>query len=376
MGGAETLCGDLAVRCSQAGDQVDILTTTARDNRTWENYYSPGVESYDSDVTIRRFKVSERNLDVWIPLQVMISENRSLNLEEQVLWMEHSLVSLDLFEWIVKHPDAYDALIFAPYLLGTTFWGALLNPKRSILLPCLHDEPYAYQGIMTKLFTSVAGCIFNVVSEQRLCERLYGKVRGGVVGMGFSELPFTLPNERRHRRPYLLYLGRKETGKNADLLIDLFLWYISVSNNQELDLLIVGGGEYSDLHRDRHERVIDLPHVSEEEKNILCRDALLLVQPSTNESFSIVLMEAWRVGTPCLVNGSCAATYGHVDQSKGGLYFNDARDFYVAVEGMVRTPELRSELGNNGQQYVKNEYSWHKVMQRFNGVYESIMDHA
>ena len=372
MGGAESLCGELSARCVALGDKVDILTTCAQDNRTWENVYPQGAEQWRG-VTVRRFPVSERNLEVWVPLQIMISQHRSLSVDEQLEWMSHSVVSNQLFLWIQMHGLQYDALIFAPYLFGTTYWGSLIHPERSILLPCLHDEAYAYLEIMVNLFSKVRGCIFNASGEQRLCHRLYGRVPGGVVGMGFSDLSFPLRPQRVHERPYILYLGRKETGKNAHLLIDLFLWYLKASNNQELDLLIVGGGDYQDLHRPEHPRIRDISHVSEQEKNELCRDALVLAQPSTNESFSIVIMEAWRVGTPCLVHGASSVTREHVESSKGGLFFLDEIDFYAAIEALQTSPDLARQLGERGRDYVAKVYNWEAVMSRFDAVYEVIM---
>lgn len=372
MGGAESLCGELAARCAALGDTVEILTTCAQDNRTWENVYTAGTEQW-RNVTVRRFPVSERNLDIWVPLQIMISQHRPLSVDEQLEWMRHSVVSLDLFAWIQKHGSEYDVLIFAPYLFGTTYWGAQIHPERSVLLPCLHDEAYAYLDIMVNLFTKVRGCIFNASAEQRLCQRLYGRIPGGVVGMGFPELSFPLRLQRLHERPYILYLGRKETGKNVHLLIDLFLWYVQASGNQNLDLLIVGGGEYKDLHRSHHPRIRDIAHVTEQEKNELCRDALVLAQPSTNESFSIVMMEAWRVGTPCLVHGACSVTREHVENSRGGLFFLDEIDFYAAIEALIKSPELARELGERGRKYVLEEYNWDAVMVRFARVYNQII---
>lgn len=69
--------------------------------------------------------------------------------------------------------------------------------------------------------------MFNAKGEQQLAQALYGYVRGAEVGMGF------IPCAERYARdlepyfeqkfPYLLCLGRKETGKNAQLLIDYFI---------------------------------------------------------------------------------------------------------------------------------------------------------
>jgi glycosyltransferase involved in cell wall biosynthesis len=373
MGGAESLCGALAEKLAARGDKVEILTTCAKDNRTWENAYPAGVEQWRG-LTVRRFPVDDRCLDQWVPLQIQISQGKAISVSDQLVWMEHSVVSSELFSWIVHNSNQYDSLVFAPYLFGTTYWGSLIHPSKSILIPCLHDESYAYLEILAHMFRTVRGCIFNAKGEADLCHRLYGKIEGGVVGMGFDvESNLILSDERAYPRPYLLYLGRKETGKNAHLLIDLFLWYRKQAGAADIDLIIVGGGDYADLHRPVHSSIVDMPHVSEERKQHLLRDAVALVQPSVNESFSIVLMEAWRMGTPVLVHGSCAVTRDHVEASKGGLYFADEIDFYAAINELVNNKTLAKSLAASGREYVSSFFSWDAVLQRFDDVYGDLL---
>lgn len=375
MGGAESLCGELAQELAKSGYEVEILTTCARDNRTWDNELPSGLDRV-FDIAVRRFPVSTRDLETWVPLQIALSQGRQLSLEEQFSWMQHSVISHELFSWISKYGQEYDALIFAPYLFGTTFWGSQIHPDRSILLPCLHDEAYAYVDIIAEMFRSVRGCIFNAAAEQRLCRRLYGDIRGGVVGMGFEPEPSQLPEARLHDRPYVLYVGRKETGKNVHLLVDLFRWYLASDPSSELDLLIVGGGDFGDLHRNTCGRVVDMPRVSEVDKQRLMRDAVALVQPSVNESFSIVLMEAWRVGTPVIVNGNCAVTREHVEVSGGGLYFENEMDFFGVVDRLANDSVLNRALAVKGWNYVQSEYRWKAVVSRFESILSRLLSQS
>ena len=91
-GGAETLVASLASRLAARGDDIEVFTTCACDNRTWENIFPEG-ESFECGVKVRRFKVDERNLDIWIPLQIRISEGLRLSIDEQLEWMAHSVNS-------------------------------------------------------------------------------------------------------------------------------------------------------------------------------------------------------------------------------------------------------------------------------------------
>ena len=225
VGGAETLVGALAQRVAMAGWEVSILTTCAKDNRTWENHFAPG-ESTEYGLKVKRFSVNSRNLEVWIPHQIGISQGLSLGIDDQLDWMQESVNSAELYDYILHNRSQYDWFIFAPYLFGTTFWGSLIDPRKSILLPCLHDEHYAHTDVMRSMFSQIAGCLFNANAEQELATMLYGSLAGGEVGMGFD---MHTPEYVAHLEPYfsdttsyLLYVGRKETGKNVQLVIDYF----------------------------------------------------------------------------------------------------------------------------------------------------------
>jgi len=369
-GGAETLCSELAHRLSLRGDRVEIFTTCARDNRTWLNEIEPGVSEIDG-LVVRRFKVDARDLESWIPKQIAINDGMRLSLDDQLEWMQHSVNSSDMYSHIAQYAAGFDLIFFAPYLFGTTFWGSLISPERSVLIPCLHDECYAYADIIQSMFRQVRGCLFNTLPEQELCNRLYGAVPGGVVGMGFEP-----ERDIRHyppyfddQQPYIVYLGRKETGKNVHSLLDYFVQAKEHSLiPAEIKLVIAGGGDFSDLHRDSYRSrtdLVDLPHITEEQKRALLQHSLCLIQPSLNESFSIVLMESWMQQTPVLVNADCPVTRHQVISSNGGLYYSGVEDFAGVISYLHLNPDLKNRLGAAGLDYVRTEYDWQAVMKRF-----------
>lgn len=382
-GGAETLIAQLARELARRGDTVELLTTCALDNRSWENVLPPGA-TIEAGLTVRRFPVDPRNLEIWIPHQVRISRGEALSIDEQLDWMTHGVNSTPLYAHLADHGESYDALFFGPYLFGTTFWGALINPERSYLIPCLHDEAYAYLGAMALLFRKVRGVLFNSTAEQELAQRLFGALAGAEVGMGFvppsAADVSALSPYFAEKFPYLLYLGRKETGKNAQLLIDHFTYAKDRAIFQPaMRLVIAGGGSFSDILRPdaaKREDIVDLPHLSETDKRRVLRHALCLCQPSLNESFSIVLMEAWQVGVPVLVHGRCEVTRRHVVDSSGGLYFTGPLDFAAAVVRLYGDSELRRELADCGASYVRERYGWPAVLERFDTTMETIAQAA
>jgi glycosyltransferase involved in cell wall biosynthesis len=381
-GGAETLVGSLAMRLHERGDYVELLATCARDNRTWHNEF-PAGESSIAGMRLLRFPVDDRNLEAWVPVQRAIHEGKTVSCLDQMTWMQESVNSVALYRYLAQEGGGFDHIFFGPYLFGTTFWGSQIYPAKSVLIPCLHDESYAYLDLIAAMFRNVSGCLFNAAPEMELARSLYGGVGGGVVGMGFdlptADTVSALEPYFGESFPYILYLGRKETGKNAHTLIDYFCEIKDRGLIEpSMKLVILGGGSFSDLHREDavlRNDVVDLPHVGEREKQRLLRHALYLCQPSTNESFSIVLMEAWMVGTPVVVHGECAVTKHHVVESGGGLYMSSPSDLAGVTQFFARDPNRRSEFAARGRDYVGSEFSWEAVLSRFDAVVARLQQH-
>ena len=105
--------------------------------------------------------------------------------------------------------------------------------------------------------------------------------------------------------------------------------------------------------------------VSEEKKARAYGSALALCQPSVNESFSMTLMESWLAGRPGLVHGECPVTRGHVERSKGGLWYRTYDEFAGAVTWLRTHPALAARMGSNGRRYVSANYAWDTIVARF-----------
>ena len=372
-GGAEALSKALVEHAVAAGiiGQAEVWTTCARDHRTWANEL-PAGESIEGGLRVLRFPVDERNLETFIGAELAMQQGRVLTLDEQLEWLANSVNSRALYQHIAAHGAEVDALLFAPYLFATSFWGALICPEKSLIIPCLHDEQYAYQAVFRALFAAVRGVLFNTEAEGELARKLFPlhdwARKSGVVGMGFEECDHVVQRQEA-AVPYLLYSGRKEQGKNLDLLLRYFAAYRERAPESALELRLIGAGEIT-FCETLPTGVVDLGFVSEEEKSALMAGALALVQPSRNESFSIVLMEAWQAGTPVIVHAQCPVTRQHAIRSGGGLYFANENEFVAVVEYLVGDRGGAVRMGEAGRQYVREEYCWEAVLQRLRRVLE------
>jgi glycosyltransferase involved in cell wall biosynthesis len=228
------------------------------------------------------------------------------------------------------------------------------------------------------LFENAAGLAYWSDSERHVVERRFAVASKPevVVGLGVDAGPGD-PDAARDAAgmsdvPYLLCLGRVDDGKGAHLLAECFARY-RARRPAPLKLVLAGPVVHAPP---THPDIIITGVVDEPTKWGLLRGALALASPSAFESFSIVLMESWSVGTPVLVNARCAVTTEHVSKSAGGIPFGAYAEFEVALDRMVGDAALRAALGAAGRRYVEACYRWSDVIGRYISFLEAVAARA
>lgn len=376
VGGAETLARGLAERLVFEGADVSVFTTCAENHFTWENALPEGM-SLEGGVSVRRFRTNPRQIDLFHSIQGRIAEGVSVPIEEQIIWLAEGVNSDGLLDALARARDRFDAVFLLPYLFGTTFWAARIAGRKSVLIPCLHDEPFSRLPIFRVLFEDAGGFMFNAEAEKRLAERLFGlgDRPSVVVGLGFDPEP---PGNRERFRTkqgvgedYLLYFGRKEEGKGVLVLVD---WFMKARRRGCLKgTLVLAGDGMVALPSDARGSIRDLGFLSPEEKKDAVAGARAVCQLSRNESFSIVLMESWLQGTPVIVHADCPVTRAHCESSGGGLWVSNPGEFSEAAARVERDRDLRAAMGRAGRAYVLSNYGWNTVMDRVSGVLDGVM---
>ncbi len=375
-GGAEVLAKGLVEHLAAAGHEIEVLTTCARNHVTWANEFEPGLTTVNG-IPVRRFLANDRrDIDTLLELQERILAFDELSFDEEKRWISNGVNSEALYRHLQAVRGQFDAFLFIPYMFGTTYWGAQIVSDRSVLIPCLHDEPYAQLKIYKELFDNAKGIMFNTEPERDLGVEMFDlpDYKIGVVGMGFE--PAVEYDAERFRRtykikdPFILYSGRREHGKNTPLLVEYFRTYKRYNKN-ELRLVFLGSGPL-DLQPVDRKYVVDLGYVPEQDKHDACAAALAFVQPSVNESLSIVIMESWLAGRPVVVHARCAVTSHHARRSQGGLAFNDYFEFEEIVNLLLEQRELARRLAGNGRAYVTGELSWARCLERFHALMQKL----
>ncbi len=147
------------------------------------------------------------------------------------------------------------------------------------------------------------------------------------------------PGPRPHDRPYFLFVGRLEKIKGLQDVIPAFETY------PDADLLILGDGDYGDALRAQargNPRVRFLGRKPVEELNAYYRGALGLIVPSVCfETFGIILIESFRLGTPVIARalGPFPEILG---KSGAGTLFSAPGDLIAAMRALQGDADLRA----------------------------------
>lgn len=359
-GGAEQLARGLAEQAAHCGWTVEVWTTCARSHYTWENVYPPGAQTLNG-VCVRRFPITWWDHVQRAQLELRLRMLGTLSFAEQEQWLATGAHSAPLYHHIAAHGCEFDAVVALPYALPLAHYAAWSAPERVILLPCLHDEAYAYLACTRLLMESVRGVIFNSPEERDLAVATLGMRprRHAILGAGVT-LP-TMPEISYEESPRdLLYVGRLEHGKNVHVLYGYMRQ--SYDEGSGVRLVVIGDGP---VQPPAHPAFAYRGFVAERDKSAAYGSALALCQPSINESFSFTLMEAWLHARPVLVNQLCAVTQGHVLRCDGGLMFRDYLEFTHAIEWFKQNSARAHRMGERGRAYVQKNFEWASIVDKF-----------
>lgn len=365
-GGAEMQGWETARELARRGCRVEILTTCSRSflHRWDENFHPPGVSEREG-VTVRRFAVDARDEGRFAAANGALLGGAGASAAVEEDFLRQNINSSALYSHIAETADR-SLFVFTPYLYGTTLAGAAVRPDRSLLIPCLHDEPYAYLGVTRRMFLEVRGSLFFTPEEAAVARRACGaeppgRVTGGGIDTHLRGDAARFRAASGVRDPYLLYVGRLDRGKNTHVVLAYAREWARRRGGAER-LVLLGRGP---LPVPRDEPAFVAAGTPDEQgKMDACAGALLLCQPSVNESFSRVIMESWLNEVPVLVHAGCAVTVGHCRRSGGGLWFRDFFEFSEAADLLAGDPGLRLRLGEAGRRYVLAECSWDTVCAR------------
>ncbi len=354
VGGSESHARVVAERLART-HEVEVATTTALDHWTWGGRYSTGT-SLLNGVRVHRFAV------------VGGRDERYKEIERTVLFEEHSLAdehrwlraqgphAPELLDHIHREGAGYNAILFYTYIYEPTALGLPLVPERSALVSTAHDElplrlaPYRALFQLPRAFGALTPEELALIRREFHNEHIPAEI----LGIGLDAPPAHDAEAFRSRRglrgPLVLYVGQVTEAKAVDELLAMWSTYRAAKGE---GTLVLAGNVLMEVPR--RDDVVVLGRVSDAEKWSALAAADALVLPSHLESLGIVLLEAWRVGTPVLVPAWNAVTAGQVERAGGGRTYA-TRDAFPDALGAVLADG--AERGEAGRAWVERECGW------------------
>jgi glycosyltransferase involved in cell wall biosynthesis len=397
--GAEHACRLLAEQLSGRHD-VEVVTTAARDPRTWKNEYGEGVDRVRG-VLVRRFFVNQphdangfREFS-----ERILAAPRSR--DEEMDWVRRLGPSTPgLIEHLKRQHRSYDALVFFSLFHATTVQGLAIAPERSILFPCLRLSPFLRFALWPDVVSS-ARTLGLLSGVERGLLRSFLRVGSGqeeLVGIGVepsqrqayprhqqdpaddavdddrapdSDAPPVLeddrvdrgvPFRRRHRLygPIALYGGRVEPDNGCEEMLEYFDSYAASDGDTSLVLMGVKMMHVPDEPYLRQAGVLP-----DRERMVAFEAADVTLAPGCDDLLAQSVLESFAVGTPVLASARNEAAVEYCRRANGGLYYGNREEFVAALRMLMTRPKLREQLGESGREYVRQHYRWEAVLGRF-----------
>lgn len=374
-GGSEYYTMLMAERLSKKYE-VSVLTTRAIDYVTWENYYNQGKEIING-VEVIRFSVDrcrDKDFNIFNRKYMLHIQNHGRNIEMEKKWFDkQGPLSTDLIKYIEDNKDLYDAFIFVTYLYYHSVKGLAKVANKSIFIPTAHEEPYIHFKTFEKIFKLPKAYIFLTNEEKNLVHEIFHNdyIKYDVLGTGVdipAKIDCDLLNKKYNLNEYIIYVGRIDEGKGCADLFTNFIKY-KKKNNSDLKLVLMGKAV---MPIPKHEDIIYLGFVSEEEKFSGIAGAKALVMPSNFESLSMVILESMAVGTPVVVNARCKVLKGHCIKSNAGLYYEDYYEFEGIINFLSNNADVYEKMKINAKRYVDENYQWNNIINRFSSIIEYV----
>jgi glycosyltransferase involved in cell wall biosynthesis len=176
--------------------------------------------------------------------------------------------------------------------------------------------------------------------------------------------------------PFVLFMGRLDPAKGADLLLRAFC---NAREHLSPYHLVFAGPDLdksSELramiaHYDVRDRVHFIGHVAGLNKSRAYYAADLLVIPSRREAMSIVVLEAGITGTPVLMTDQCG--FNELAEAGGGMIVS------ASVEGlekglvdMLGDPAALKMRGEKLRAFVSKHFLWDSIIRKYIQLYNDI----
>jgi glycogen synthase len=235
-----------------------------------------------------------------------------------------------------------------------------------------------YGGYIAKRVTAVSATLKNeVMTLYNIPESKCEVIPNGVVPKQFrAEID---PGEVKAAygihpyAPLILFIGRLVYQKGPDLLVEAIRKVCQ--HRWDAQVVVAGDGGMKQYLQDRAR---DLPvnfvgYIPDTEYIRLLNAADIVVIPSRNEPFGLVLLEAWSA-EKCVVASNVGGLSENIDAFVNGIKVGvDPESLAWGINTMVDEPWNAGALGKRGRAKVDRLFLWGPIVQRLTDTYARVV---
>lgn len=180
------------------------------------------------------------------------------------------------------------------------------------------------------------------------------------------------PKKWEDRSPYVVFVGRLSQEKGIITLIKAWAKW----GKDAPELRIIGDGplRYTLENMSKDLPIRFLGHISNDKAHKIISEAYLLVLPSEwFETFGLVIIEAFALGTPVGVS-DIGALPSLVDDRVNGIVFKPSNEIklFAAIKNLWNSPKLLEKYGKAGRIKFDECYNENINYQRIIQVYDQV----
>lgn len=299
--------------------------------------------------------------------------------------------------WAVMAEKRFD-LVHAVAYPSLMYLGAITAHRSHvglILMPCTHpgtcDDDAQHRYFLSPRMVRLYNCADAVIAltdreRQTLIQAGVKPERVHVTGAGVDLEAGQSADPIRFRRAYGLppttsivtFIGHKTEGKGTLYLLDACQRLLTERPN----LAVVMLGERTDVFQHRYRelpggvraRIFDLAELSDSEKHDLLAASSALVLPSKDDSFGIVLLEAWLHRVP-VIGAEAGGLPDVIQDGITGLLvpYGDTLALIQALSFLLDHPDEAMAMGQKGWEITKRCWTWEAVYTRVAAIYEQVL---
>jgi GT2 family glycosyltransferase len=309
------------------GMDLEVLTTTAREDAPESNFFFPGTD-HTEPFPVLRFRVEAPDRVAYA--DALLNGGQAL--------LDERLRSPDLLAHVRAAAQRYDTFLFLDVSVPTTVRAFPDVAEHAILVPLLDDVPSARLPDVAEAVARARMLICSTEAEAALLAELFGSAarsRTRIVGLGVDVVPrqeLAQDSVRRvtRGRPYVLLCGDDPLAREQ---------------------LRAAGAAF-----------VVLGETDERDRAALFAYARAVAITGAGDGFVPEVAEAWAYGKPVLAAENAPGAAALVRETGGGVVV--APDGWATAVNALPGDDALAQLARAGTAYLETRGGWRRVAAR------------